>query len=117
MKGSVAEAQAEYQKARQLNDDPFVLALLGHSYAISGKKDEALRTTEQLKEISGQRYVPAYALAIVYAELNEKEQAFQWLEKSYQAHEGYVTILKIDPFLDNLRSDPRFADLMRRVGL
>jgi eukaryotic-like serine/threonine-protein kinase len=117
MKGSVEEALAEYQKARQLNDDPFVLALLGHHYAVSGKKEEALQTTEQLKEISKQRYVPAYALAIIYAELNEKEQAFLWLEKSYQAHEGYVTILKIDPFLDHLRSDPRFADLMRRVGL
>jgi eukaryotic-like serine/threonine-protein kinase len=117
MKGSVEEGQAEYHKARQLNDDPFVLALLGHCYAISGKKDEALRTAEQLKEISRQRYVPAYSLAIVYAGLNEKEQAFQWLEKSYQAHEGYVTILKIDPFLDNLRSDARFADLMRRVGV
>jgi tetratricopeptide (TPR) repeat protein len=117
MKGSVEEALAEYHKARQLNDDPFVLALLGHSYALSGKKDEALRTAEQLKEISEQRYVPAYSLAIVYAGLNEKEQAFQWLEKSYQAHEGYVTILKIDPFLDNLRFDARFADLMRRVGV
>ncbi|HEX6731329.1 MAG TPA: protein kinase [Pyrinomonadaceae bacterium] len=117
MKGSVEEGQAEYQKARQLNDDPFVLALLGHSYAVSGKKDEALRTTEQLKEISRQRYVPAYSLAIVYAGLNEKEQAFEWLEKSYKAHEGYVTILKIDPFLDNLRSDARFAALMLRVGV
>ena len=117
MKRSVEQAQAEYHKARELNDDPFVLALLGHSYAVSGKKDEALRTTEQLKEISKQRYVPAYSLAMIYAELNEKEQAFQWLEKSYQAHEGYVTILKIDPFLDNLRVDARFADLMRRVGL
>jgi Flp pilus assembly protein TadD len=117
MKGSVEEAVAEYHKARELNDDPFVLALLGHSYAVSGKKDEALRTTEQLKEISKQRYVPAYSLSIVYAALNEKEQAFQWLEKSYQAHEGYVTILKIDPFLDNLRADARFADLMRRVGV
>lgn len=117
MKGSVEEGQAEYQKARQLSDDPFVLALLGHSYAVTGKKDEALRTAEQLKEISRKRYVPAYSLAIVYAGLNEKEQAFEWLEKSYQAHEGYVTIVKIDPFLDNLRLDARFADLMRRVGV
>jgi eukaryotic-like serine/threonine-protein kinase len=117
MKRSLEEALAEYQKARQLNDDPYVLALVGHFYAASGKTDQAFRTLDQLKEISKQRYVPAYGFAIVYAQLGEKDQAFQWLEKSYQNHEGYVTILKIDPFFDSLRSDPRLTDLVRRVGL
>jgi tetratricopeptide (TPR) repeat protein len=117
MKHAHQDALVEYNKARQLNDDPYVLALQGHTYAASGKKEESLRTLEALKEISKQRYVPAYGLAIVYAELNEKDQAFQWLEKSYNDHEGYVTILKIDPFLDNLRSDPRFTNLVQRVGV
>ncbi len=116
MKHAHQDALVEYNKARQLND-PYVLALQGHTYAASGKKEESLRTLEALKEISKQRYVPAYGLAIVYAELNEKDQAFQWLEKSYNDHEGYVTILKIDPFLDNLRSDPRFTNLVQRVGV
>jgi len=117
MKRAHEDALIEYNKARQLNNDPYVLALQGYTYAASGRKEESLRTLEELKEISKERYVPAYGLAIVYAQLNEKDQAFQWLEKSYQGREGYVTILKIDPFFDNLRSDPRFSNLVQRVGL
>ncbi len=94
-----------------------MLALLGHAYAVSGKRDEALRTLDQLKEIAKQRYVGAYGFAIVHAGLGDKDQAFQWLERGYQDRALEMTRLKVDPFLDNLRSDPRFADLVRRVGL
>jgi hypothetical protein len=101
-----------------LNDDPWVLALLGHAAAASGKREEALRTLDELKEISKQRYVPAYGFALVYAALDEKDQAFEWLEKSNSDQEAkIVNFLKIDPLLDNLRSDPRYKDLLRRVGL
>jgi TolB-like protein/Tfp pilus assembly protein PilF len=117
MKGSFSEAIAEYYKARQLNDDPRVLAFLGHAFAVSGKRDDALKTLDQLKEISRQRYVQAYNFAIVYAGLGEKDKAFQWLERSYQEHAPRMMRLKVDPFLDNLRSDPRFDDLVRRIGL
>jgi len=117
MKGLIQEAIAEYRKARQLDDDPFVLALLGHAYAVSGVRDEALQTVEQLKETSRQRYVSAYSFAVVYAGLGEKDQAFQWLEKAYQDRADDLRQLKVDPLLDNLRPDPRFADLVRRVGL
>jgi tetratricopeptide (TPR) repeat protein len=116
MKGSLPEAMAEYQKAQQLSDNPYVLALLGHALAASGKRDEALRTLDQLKEMARQRYVPAHDFAIVYAGLGDNDQAVQWLERSYQDH-SEMTRLKVDPLLDNLRSDPRFADLVRRVGL
>ncbi len=117
LKGSIQEGIAEYQKARSLDDDPWVLALLGHAYAASGKRDEALKTLDQLKETSKQRYVRQYIFAVVYAGLNEKDQAFQWLEKGYQGRADDLTLIKVDPLLDNLRSDPRFADLVRRVGL
>ncbi|MCA1617586.1 MAG: hypothetical protein LC729_04130 [Acidobacteria bacterium] len=76
-----------------------------------------MKTLDQLKEITRQRYVSAYSFAIVYARLGEKDQAFQWLEKGYQDHALELPILKVDPLFDNLRSDPRFADLVRRVGL
>ena len=92
-------------------------ALLGHAYAAAGKRDEALRTRDQLKEISEQRYVSAYAFAIIYAGLGEKDQALQSLEQAYQNHDWMMARLKIDPLLDNLHSDPRFQDLVRRVGL
>src|SRR5438093_4160969 len=84
MKGSLQEALAEYQKARQLTDDPRMLALLGHGLAVSGKRDEALRMLDQLKEMAKQRYVPAYSFTIVYVGLGEKDQALQWLEREYQ---------------------------------
>jgi serine/threonine protein kinase/Tfp pilus assembly protein PilF len=117
MKGSFREAQAEYERALQLNDDPYVLALLGHLYAASGKKDRALKTLRQLEEISRQRYVPVYSFAIVHAELNEKDQAFQWLEKCYQERCIQLIGIEVDPLVKNLRSDSRFAELVQRIGV
>jgi TolB-like protein len=117
MKGSFPQALAEYQTARRLVDDPSVLGLVGHAYALSGKRDEALKTLNQMKEISQHRYVPAYSFAMVYAGLGEKDQAFQWLEKSYQNRAPELVNIKVDPLFDNLHTDPRFADLVRRVGL
>lgn len=117
LKGSYPQAIAEYQKARALGDDPFVLASLGHAYANSGKRDEALKILDQLKEISKQRYVGEYSFAVLYAGLGDRDQAFQWLEKGYQNRTSHMNWIKVDPMLDNLRADPRFADLVRRVGL
>ncbi|HEV2826027.1 MAG TPA: protein kinase [Pyrinomonadaceae bacterium] len=118
MKGNFSEALAEYQKARQLNpEDPHVVALLARLYAISGKRDEALRTLAQLKSMATQRYVPDYSIALVYAALGEKDQAFELLEKSYRDHTVDMITLYYDPLIDNLRSDPRFANLQRQVGL
>jgi serine/threonine-protein kinase len=117
MKGLSREAIAEYQKAKELNDDPYVLGLLGHGYAASGRRDEATKVLAEMNEVAKQRYVPAYSFAQVYAGLGDKEHAFQWLEKSYQDRAYDITYLKVDPFFDNLRSDPRFADLVRRIGL
>jgi len=117
MKGSLQEATLEYQKARQLNDDPWVLSLLGHVFAASGRRDEALKALDELKKISKQRYVSGYSFAVVYAVLGDKDQTFQWLEKSCQNREPRITRVKVDPLLDNLHSDPRFADVLQCVGL
>jgi tetratricopeptide (TPR) repeat protein len=117
MKGDFQNAIAEYQQARRLNDDPFVLALLGNIYAVSGRKDEVLKILEQLKQLSKQRFVYAYGIALVYVGLGDKDQAFQWLEKSFQDHEARITRLKVDPLFDSIRSDARYADLIHRIGL
>jgi tetratricopeptide (TPR) repeat protein len=117
MKGSFEEALTEYQIAMRLADDPHILGLIGHAYAVSGKPDEALKTIDQMKEISKQRYVVAFAFAQVYAGLGDKDQAFQWLEKSYQDRSPDLAYFRIDPLLDSLRSDPRFEDFGRRTGL
>ena len=115
--GNFQEALKEYQAAYRLSDDPAMLGFVGHAYARSGKKDEALKAIDQMKEISRQRYVPAYSFAQVYAALGEKDQAFQWLDKCYQDHDPSMVLIKVDPTLDNLHTDPRFADLVKRMRL
>jgi serine/threonine-protein kinase len=117
MKGLYPEAIAAYKQARALNNDPRVLALLGHAYAASGRRDEALKMLKQLQELARQQYVPAYHFVILYAGLVDRDQAFQWLEKTYQDRTSRMTILQVDPFLDPLRSDPRFTEMVNRVGL
>jgi len=115
-KGLHGEAIAEYQKAVALNNDPYVLSFLGHVYGASGRKDEAMKILAQMNEIAKQRYVPAYSFAMVYAGLRDNDRAFQWLERSYEDHAYDLAYLKVDPEFDSLHSDPRFADLLRRVG-
>jgi TolB-like protein/Tfp pilus assembly protein PilF len=115
-KGTLDAAIEEYQKARALNDDPVVLALLGHAYASSGNKMEAEKILNQLKELSKERYVTGYNFAIVYLGLGDKEEALRWLQKSYQDRAGYGTVsIKVDPLLDPLRGDPRFEELVTKV--
>ncbi len=118
MKGDYSNALSEYQKAHQLNEhDPHVVALTGRLYAVTGKRAEALSTIAQLKSMAAERYVPDYSIALVYAALGEKDQAFIQLEKSYQDRTVDMLTLHYDPLMDNLRSDPRFADLQRRIGV
>jgi len=115
--GRFAEAIAECEKARGLNDDPAVLSYLSRAYALSGNREEAMKLMAQLHELARQRYVPAYGFAFPYAALGDKDQAFQWLERSLQDRAWEITYLKVDPAMDSLRSDPRFNELVRRVGL
>ena len=100
-----------------MNDNPLVLAHLARAYAISGRKGEALKTLDQLKEIYKQSYVNPYCFAIAYAALGEKDQAFERLEKGYEDRAGNMDWLKVDPSLDNLRSDPRFKALLKRMNM
>jgi serine/threonine-protein kinase len=117
-KGMYDKAIAGFKEAIPLmSNDVTGTASLGHVYALSGKKSDARTVIEELKQLSGHQYVPATSIALVYAGLGEKDQAFAWLEKGYEEHAFQMQWLKVDPRWDNLRSDPRFADLVRRVGL
>ena len=116
-KGQFAEAIAECEKARGLNDDPAVLSFLAIAYARSGKREEAMKTMGQMHELAKQRYVPAYGFGNAYAALGDRDQAFKWLERSLQDRGWEITYIRVDPGIDSLRSDPRFNDLVRRVGL
>ena len=98
-------------------DDSYLLASLGEAYARSGKTAEAQKVIDKLNELTKQRYVPPYAVAWIYVGLGQKQQALDWLEKSYANREDTMIWLNSDPSLDDLRSEPRFQDLVRRVGL
>jgi TolB-like protein/Flp pilus assembly protein TadD len=115
-KRAFGEAILEYQKARALNDDPFVLGLLGHAYASSGNKTEALKILDQLKEMSRQRYVSTYSFAIVYLALGDKQEALRWLEQSYQDRAGAdIGWIRVDSLLDPLHGDPGFEALAEKI--
>jgi serine/threonine-protein kinase len=116
--GRSAEAIAAFQKAVSIENviaEP--LMGLGRAYGISGKKDEARKALVELNDRSKHPYVSPYLMADMYAGLGDKDQAFASLEKAYEERSWYLTQIKFDPELDPLRSDPRFADLVKRLGL
>ena len=116
MKDLTENAIAEYQRAIGLNNDPVPQALLGHLYAKIGKKNEAWQILQQLHESSKQHYVSPYLFAMIYIGLGDNNQAIDFLEKTYEDRDGYsIAFIKVDPFLDPLRGDPRFEALVARI--
>ena len=79
--------------------------------------DEAREVIEHLKDLSKQRYFPSYFIAQIYGALGEKDEAFEWLEKTFAERSANLTVLEAEPMFDPLRSDARFQDLLRRVEL
>ncbi|HXG64681.1 MAG TPA: tetratricopeptide repeat protein [Blastocatellia bacterium] len=114
-KGMQKEAIAEMEKAMELNRD--FAPELGYLYAAAGRRGEALKILKALEELAGKKYVPPVFIAKIYAGLGEKEPAFAYLQKGYEDHSDHITILRIEAEFDGLRSDSRFTDLLRRVGL
>jgi serine/threonine-protein kinase len=112
------EAIADCQEWMKIfPDDPNALATLGHVYATMGKGREAEEIINKLQEISKQRYFSPYWIAVAYAGLGDNDQAFHYFEKAFEDRYFLMIWMNSDPRFDNLRSDPRFADLVRRVGL
>ena len=111
------EAIAALEKACSVDNSPWNLGYLGAVYGIAGKDADAKRVLGELKEISKRRHVSPYNMAVVYAGLNDKDQAFEWLHHAYVARSFGMTQLKVETVLDNLRSDQRFKDLLKRMNL
>ena len=113
-----SEAIAEHQQVINLiGTHPESLAHLGYIYGVIGEKAAAYKILTELQELSKTDYVYAYYKALVYAGLEEKVLAFEWLERAYQEHDQNLVLLGIDPLLDSLRADPKFVRLLDLVGL
>jgi eukaryotic-like serine/threonine-protein kinase len=116
------QALAEYDKIADQDktvaaENQMVADGLGWVYAVSGRRADALKIAKEVEALSSHTYVDFYQLATVYAGLGEKNETFRLLEKGYEQRSAGMPYLAIDPFWDNVRSDPRYADLLRRVGL
>ena len=115
--GMSEEAIAALRKARSLNEWPVTLASLGYAYTKAGQREEAQKVLAELREQAGRGQGSEYYLALVYAGLGEKDQAIAELERAYQMRNTDLINLKVDPFFDSLRSDPRFKVLLQRLNL
>jgi tetratricopeptide (TPR) repeat protein len=117
-RGSYEEAIVELRQANNLpGGSPGALAALGHAFAASGKRGEALRTLKELERMSERRYVSPLDLAILYAGLDDKERTLEQLERAAEDRAGWLINLGVEPRFDTLRSEPRYLELQRRVGL
>ena len=84
---------------------------------MSGEQDKALKIVQQLTVLSKHRYVPPYQIAFIYVGLDEKDRAFDWLQKAVADRSILLSLIRRGKELDSLRSDPRYSELIRRIGL
>jgi len=122
LKGAYAQAIAEYDKIPEqakvvAAENQLVANSLGWVYAVSGRRADALKIAKELKDLSSHAYVDFYQVADIYAGLGDKDEAFRLLAKAYEEHSSSMPFLAVDPFWYGMRSDPRYADLLRRMGL
>jgi len=115
--GRYPEAIAELNQAKTLmGGHSSAMGLLGYAYAVSGRRKEAEQILHELSERSKQRFVSSFDLAVIHLGLGEQDRTFELLNKAYEERTWLVTLLKVEPLFDSLRSDPRLADLLRRIG-
>lgn len=115
--GALEDAISELERAIDLKDDYAYVSDLAYVYALAGKRGEAIKRLDQLKDRARRRYISPYYIARIYSGLGEKNQSFIWLEKAFTDRSDHLLLLGVDPAFDSLRSDARLTDLLRRVGL
>jgi serine/threonine protein kinase/Tfp pilus assembly protein PilF len=115
--GRMSRANEELTEAFRLEDSPWTVASLAHASAISGDRGQAHRFLADLQQRAARQFVAPYFVARIFTGLDERERAFGWLEKAYDVRDECLTWLKVDPTMDSLRTDRRYPDLLRRLGL
>ena len=112
------KAVSHFKKLRTLwASNSQLLAVLGYGCAVAGEKGRAQEILEELNDLSKRRYVSPLAIALVNIGLDEKDQAFSWIEKAYEDRVFWLGYVKVEPFFDPLRLDPRFTRLLKRMRL
>ena len=116
--GENAKAITQLKAARNpAGEIPLVDAALGLAYAVSGHKERAQKMADAFAAAAGKRYIPPTYFGMLYAGMGDKDQAFIWLEKAFGERADLLTWVGVEPMLDGIRSDPRFHNLLRRIGL
>jgi tetratricopeptide (TPR) repeat protein len=119
--GSPDRAVAEFKKAveTEAKGSPlstFLFAALGQAYARAGMKSDAEQVLTSLLEKSKQSYVSPFDIALIYTGLEQKDAAFEWLQKAVNERSTFLVYSKWEPRLDPLRSDPRFGQMLKKIG-
>lgn len=118
LKGMFEQSRSAYQESANLpGGDLHGLYGMGLYYAMSGKRKEAQKLLGELKEMANHRHILPVGIAQIYVQLGETDQAFEWLERAYGGRDPWLVWIKVNPVFDEARPDPRFQDLLRRVGL
>ena len=122
MKGMYRQALAEYDQISDQDkavapENQLIADTLGWIYAVSGRRADALKIALEFRQLSTHAYVDCYSLGTIYAGLGEKDESFGLLEKAYDQHSPEMVFLAVDPFWYGMRSDPRYANLLRRLGI
>jgi len=114
--GKEREAMDYFRTAARLDERGYLAMSLAHGYSLLGPKEEAYRILDRMIALSRNRYICAYEVASAYATLGEKDRAFDWFRKAVQDRSECLVWTKVSPWLDPVRSDPRFEALLRQVG-
>ncbi len=116
MSGEAAGQADKLLSALPSLDDAPILSNFAWIYAVSGRPEKARTLLKRILDLRAKRYVDAYIIGGVYAGLREKEKAFEWLNKAFEERAGQMVIIQVDHWIDNLRSDPRYKDLLKKMG-
>jgi tetratricopeptide (TPR) repeat protein len=116
-KGMYKEALAELERVRKIDNWSWIVAEIGCVKALLGKRDEAKQIIAELTARTAHEYIDETLIVYILIALGEKDQAFAWMEKGYQSRASNLPWLNMEPKFDPLRSDPRFSEFVRRIGL
>jgi tetratricopeptide (TPR) repeat protein len=114
--GRAQEAVAAFEKALSISREVFSLSFLGHVYARLGRTEEARGLLRELEQLRTRAYAAPIAFIVIYAGLGEADAAFEWLETACRLRDDIAWFVTEFPGVDPLRSDPRFAEIVRRAG-